>query len=102
MRVLANAITLCAWRNGPVEDIHAGRRARYELDTKRIHPRGEKAIIRRAQGGVNAGLKAVDMLRYSQARPPSAEQVIPFFHPLVGPARWSYTEDSRAVELRLP
>ena len=101
IRVIANAITLRAWRNGPVEDVHAGRGGGYELGTKRILPRAEKAIIRRAQSGVNAGLKAVDVLRYNEAWPPSAEQVLPFLHPLVGPARWSYTEDSRSVELRL-
>lgn len=36
-----------------------------------------------------------------EAWPPSAEYVLPFLHPLVGPARWSYTEQSCAVELRL-
>lgn len=93
IRVIANAITLCAWRNGPVEDVHAGRGGGYELGTRRILPRAEKAIIRRAQSGVNAGLKTVDMLKYGGAFPPSAEQVLPFLHPLVGPARWSYTEE---------
>ncbi len=59
----------------------------------------EKAIIRQAQDGLYIGLKAVDMLKYAEAWPPSAERVLPLLHPLVGPARWSYTEDSRAIEL---
>lgn len=101
IRVIANAITLRAWRNGPVEDIHAGRGGSCELSTRRIPPRAEKAIIRQAQGGVHAGLKAVDILKYGAAWPPSAERVLPFLHPLVGPARWSHTEQSRAVELWL-
>jgi hypothetical protein len=101
IRAIANAITLRAWRNGPVEDVHAGCGEGYELGTKRILPRAEKAILRQAQNGLYSGLKAVDMLKYSEAWPPSAEQVLPFLHPLVGPSRWSYTEQSRAVELPL-
>ena len=72
-----------------------------ELGTKRILPRAEKAILRQAQNGLYSGLKAVDMLKYSEAWPPSAEQVLPFLHPLIGPSRWSYAEQSRAVELPL-
>jgi hypothetical protein len=47
------------------------------------------------------GLKAVDLLKYGGAWPPPAEQAIPFLHPLIGPSRWSYTEQSRAVGLSL-
>jgi hypothetical protein len=101
IRVIANAITLRAWRNGPVEDVHASRGEGYELGRRRIPPRTEKAIIRQAQGGMYTGLKAVDMLKCGEAWPPSAERVLPFLHPLVAPARWSYTKDSRAVEVRL-
>ena len=101
IRIIANAITLRAWRNGPVEDVHAGWGEGYELGTKRILPRAEQAIIRQAQAGVYTGLKAVDRLKYGGAWPPSAERVLPFLHPLVGPRRWSQTERSRLVELRL-
>ena len=101
IRVIANAITLRAWRNGPVEDVHAGRGEGYELGRKRMSSGAEKAIIRQAQDGLYTGLKAVDMLKYGGAWPPSAEQVLPFLHPLIGPSRWSYTEQSRAVELPL-
>jgi len=101
IRVIANAITLRAWRNGPVEDVHAGWGEGYELGTKRMLPQAEKAIIRQAQNGLYSGLKAVDMMKYGRAWPPSAERVLPFLHPLVGPRRWSQTERSRLVELRL-
>lgn len=101
IRAIANAITLRAWRNGPVEDVHAGRGEGYHLGTRRILPRAEKAIIRQAQDGMHTGLKAVDMLKYGGAWPPSAVHVLPFLHPLIGPSRWSYTEQSRAVELPL-
>ena len=101
IRVIANAITLHAWRNGPVEDVHAGWAEGYELGRRRVLPKAEKAIIRQAQSGLYTGLKAVDFLRYGGAWPPTAERVLPFLHPLIGSPRWSYTEQSRAVELSL-
>jgi hypothetical protein len=101
IRLIANAITLQAWRNGPVEDVHAGWGEGYELGTRRVLPKAETAIIRQAQSGLYAGLKAVDFLKYGGASPPPAERVLPFLHPLIGPSRWSYSEQSRAVELPL-
>ena len=64
-------------------------------------PKAEKAIVRHAQSGFAAGLKAADSLKYSDAWPPPAERVLPFMHGLVGPSRWSVTETSRPVELPL-
>ncbi len=101
VRIVANAITLHAWRNGPVEDVHAGWAEGFEVGTRRVLPKAEKAIIRQAQGGLYTGLKAVDLLKYGGAWPPPAERAIPFLHPLIGPSRWSYTEQSRAVGLSL-
>jgi hypothetical protein len=101
IRLIANAIALHAWRNGPVEDVHAGGGDGYELGTRRVLPKAEKAIIRHAQSGLYTGLKAVDFLKYGGAWPPPAERVLPFLHPLIGPPRWSCTRQSRAVELPL-
>ena len=58
-----------------------------------------ESIIRHAQSGFAAGLKAADSLKYSDAWPPPADRVLPFMHGLVGPSRWSVTEESRAIEL---
>lgn len=102
VRIIANAITLHAWRNGPVEDVHAGRRAGHELGTRRVRPDAEKSIIRQAQSGLYAGLKAVDFLKYEGPWPPPAKRRLPFLHPLIGPSRWSHTEQSRVIELSLP
>ena len=99
IRAIANAITHLAWRNGPVEDVHAGVGDGYGLDERRVLPQAEKAIIRQTQSGLYTALKAVDYLKYDQAWPPPAERVLPFLHPLVGPSRWSHTEQSRVVEL---
>ena len=70
IRALANSVTLQAWRNGPVQNVHAGRFQGYGLDERRVSVKAEKAIVRHAQGGVFAGIKVVDYLRYDNAWPP--------------------------------
>ena len=74
IRAIANTITLYAWRNGPVEDVHAGWADGYDLDARRVLPAAEKAIIRRAQSGLYTGLKVVDILKYAAGWPPPAER----------------------------
>jgi len=101
VRVIANTTTLKAWRNGPIENVHAGRFEGYGLNERRVSSKSEKAIIRHAQGGIFAGIKVVDYLRYDNAWPPPAERVLPFLHGLVGPTGWSVTEESRPVRLPL-
>jgi hypothetical protein len=101
-RVIANTVTLQAWRNGPVEGVHAGRFQGYGLDERRVSAKAEKAIVRHAQGGIFAGIKVVDYLRYDNAWPPPAERVLPFLHGLIAPTGWSVTEESRPVRLPLP
>ena len=101
IRIIANTITLQSWRNGPIENVHAGRSVGYSLNERRVHPKAEKAIIRHAQSGLFSGLKAADYLKYDGAWPPPAERVLPFMHALISPTRWSYTEQSRLVELPL-
>jgi hypothetical protein len=101
IRVIANTITHVAWRNGPIEDVHAGRFHGYDFDRRRVPLKAEKAIIRQAQSGFSIGLKAVDFLKYDNSWPPPAERVLPFLHGLVGPFGWSHTELSCPVELPL-
>ncbi len=101
IRAIANAITLYAWRNGPVEDVHAGWAEGYELGARRVPPAAEKAIIRQAQRGLYTGLRVVEILKHAAGWPLPAERLLPFLHPVIGPYRWSYTEQSRAVELPL-
>jgi hypothetical protein len=101
IRVIANTITHVAFRNGPVENVHAGRFQGYGLDRRRVLPKADKTVVRHAQSGFAAGLKAADYLKYDNAWPPPAERVLPFLHGLVGPSRWSHTELSRPVDLPL-
>ena len=76
VRVIANTVTLQAWRNGPVEGVHAGRFEGYGLEERRVSAKAEKAIVRHAQGGIFAGIKVVDYLRYDNAWPPPVERVL--------------------------
>jgi hypothetical protein len=68
------------------------------LAEQRVMPREERAIVRQAQAVLYGALKVVDYLRYDGPWPPPAERMFPFLHPLIHPARWSYTEVSRNVE----
>ncbi len=101
IRIIANTITLHAWRNGPIENVHAGRYVGYGLNERRVLPKAEKSIIRHAQNGLFSGLKAADYLRYDGAWPPPAERVLPFMHGQIGPRGWCCTELSRIVTLPL-
>jgi hypothetical protein len=86
-------------KKGDCASLNAGRS--YGLDRRRVLPKSEKAVVRHAQSGFAAGLKATDYLKYDNAWPPPAERVLPFLHGLVGPMRWSVTEQSRGVEIPL-
>ena len=55
IRIIANTITHIAWRNGPIENVHAGQYVRYGLNERRVLPKAEKSIIRHAQNGFSAG-----------------------------------------------
>ena len=55
------------WRNGPIENVHAGRYVGYGLNERRVLPKAEKSIIRHAQDGLFSGLKAADYLKYDGA-----------------------------------
>jgi hypothetical protein len=94
-------VSVIAWRNGPIENVHAGRYVGYGLNERRVLPKVEKSIIRHAQDGLFSGLKAADYLKYDGAWPPPAERVLPFMHGLIGPRDWSCTESSRIVEIPL-
>jgi hypothetical protein len=101
IRAIANTITLQSWRNGPIEDVHAGGGSGYGLAERRALPRDEKAIIRQSQNGLHAGLQAVEHLEYDNAWPPSADRLLPFMNPFICPTGWSYSEESRAIRLPL-
>ena len=63
IRIIANTITHIAFRNGPIESVHAGQYLGYGLNERRVLPKAEKSIVRHAQSGFFSGLKAADYLK---------------------------------------
>jgi hypothetical protein len=103
-RVFANALVNVAWRNGPVEDIHAGSFQGYPITQRRVTPPEEKELMQSTIDGLALGLTVCHALAWK--RPPRSwpEQVLPYglaTMMLVTPYRWTLTETSREVRLPL-
>lgn len=101
-RTLANALISGAWRNGPVESIHAGSWGTYPLLKRRVTPREEQTLMR-----VTASRLAQRLLGFSTIDPsdvrPWVERILPYAFAdqrLGAPRAWSLEEKSR--EVRLP
>ncbi|MGH7436073.1 MAG: hypothetical protein ACRENE_10405, partial [Polyangiaceae bacterium] len=102
-RVYANALVNVAWRNGPVEDIHAGEVHGYPLDRRRITSAEERALFGFAADRLTTGMGLCHDLAAERPARSWPEQVLP--HGLAGamlvtPTGWTLTEASR--EVRLP
>jgi hypothetical protein len=102
-RVLANALVNTAWRNGPVENIHAGGFRGYPLDQRRVTLAEERELMAFASERLAQGTSVC--LRFALERPPRPwpEQVLPYGLAelmMITPSRWTLTEVSR--EVRLP
>ncbi|MHB1844745.1 MAG: hypothetical protein ACYCWW_07920 [Deltaproteobacteria bacterium] len=101
-RVLANALVNTAWRNGPVENIHAGSPLGYPLDQRRMTPAEERELMAFASERLAQGMSLC--LRFALEQPPRpwTEQVLPYGLAemmLITPSRWTLTETSREVRL---
>ncbi len=101
-RVFANALLNTAWRNGPVEDIHAGDFRGYPLEQRRMTPAEEHELMASASGRLALGMTVCLQLATEQPRRPWPEQVLPYALAemlLITPSRWTLTEVSRQVRL---
>lgn len=104
-RVLANAMINFCWRNGPVENIHAGRSWAYPLTQRRITPSEERELVRTTAERLAQGVLAVFELIHEQSERTWSEQVLPFHlvpELLVTPHEWSLDEQTREVRLLGP
>lgn len=104
-RLFSNALVNVAWRNGPIENVHAGRAHEYPLDQRRVTPAEERELMRFASEGMAKGMTVCLQLAMERPRRPWAEQVLPFglAHMwLVTPSGWTLTETSREVRLPPP
>ena len=102
-RVLANALVNSAWRNGPVENIHAGGFRGYPLHRWRVTFAEERELMAFTSERLAQGTSVC--LRFALEQPPRPwpEQVLPYGLAelmMVTPSRWTLTEVSR--EVRLP
>jgi hypothetical protein len=102
-RVLANALVNSAWRNGPVENIHAGGFRGYPLHQRRVTLAEERELMAFASERLAQGTCVC--LRFALEQPPRPwpEQVLPYGLAelmMITPSRWTLTEVSR--EVRLP
>jgi hypothetical protein len=101
-RVLANAFVNTAWRNGPVESIHAGGYQGYPLEQRRVTPAEERDLVAFASERLAQAMSVC--LLFSTEQPPRSwvDQVLPYGldeQLLITPWRWTLTEDSREVWL---
>lgn len=102
-RVLANALLNTAWRNGPVENIHAGELRGCPLDQRRVTSTEERELMAFVSERLALGMTVCLQFAMEQPSRSWPEQVLPYGLAemlLVTPPRWTLTEASR--EVRLP
>jgi hypothetical protein len=102
-RVFANALVNTAWRNGPVEDIHAGSFRGCPIDQRRMRPNEERKLMGFASERLALGMAVCQELTMERPRRTWSEQVLAYGLAewwLVTPRGWSLDETSR--EVRLP
>lgn len=101
-RVYANAVINTAWRNGPVEDIHAGAFGGYPLDRSRLTVAEEATLMRFASEGLSLGMRVCRQLGMEQPGRSWADQVLPYAlgkMMLITPSGWTLDEESRDIHL---
>ena len=101
-RVLANALVNTVWRNGPIEDIHAGGFRGYPLDQRRVTPAEERELMGFVSEGLALGMTVCLQLALEQPRRTWSQQVLPYGLAellMITPSKWTLTESSREVRL---
>jgi hypothetical protein len=99
-RLFANT----AWRNGPVENIHAGEFRGYPLDHRRVTVAEEHTLMAFAADRLTMGIGLSHDLAVARPARSWPEQVLPYGLAgamLVTPTGWTLTEATRVVHLRL-
>jgi hypothetical protein len=108
-RVLANAIMNRSWRNGPVEDLHAGtRNVGPPLELCRLTLRDCRSVLRSVLGGVADAMWALAGFERDPEQRSWEEQVLPYHIVdsllsiggfLITPSEWTLTEHSCTLRL---
>lgn len=104
-RAWANTIVSLSYRNGPIEDIHAGSEAAYSLSSRRVTTKQEREILRFAGERVSAIL-AMPPLWDDTLSNDKLPALLPWPHRIRGlpftflyPHDWSFTESSSTIRL---
>jgi hypothetical protein len=98
-RMLANALVNAAWRNGPVENLHAGESLGYPLNKCRVTPKDVRELMGFASDRMARGMDVCRLLKEPKNSWP--EQVLSYLalQPFIVPSGWSLTESSREIRL---
>jgi len=102
-RIFANAAMVLGYRNGPVEDVHAGGDEGVPFGVRRITPADEAAIMEFSGRELAVAVQLVETLVASGAA--WEEAMLPYSLPIPawsGADEWSVEEWSRRVVIRLP
>ena len=101
-RVFSNALVNTAWRNGPVDEVHAGEARGYPLDKRRLTVAEERTIIGAAIDRLAIGMEVVHGLIGERPPRPWPDQVVPYGLAemmLITPSGWTLTEETQEVRL---
>lgn len=98
-RNAANTIINLVYRNGPIEDIHAGRGQTFSLDHRRFTDRQVRFIIRQTAESLNSFVTDFPLWDNRLSRlPPWPERVAGLPRYLRHPRDWSLTESSAQIQ----
>ncbi len=103
-RLYANALVNVAWRNGPIEDVHAGDFRGYPLDQRRVTVAEQQTLMAFAADRLTTGMDVCHGLALEKAGRSWPEQVLPYGlagSMLITPSGWTITEVTREVRLPL-
>ena len=95
-------MTNFCWRNGPVEEIHAGEFSEYPLMQRRITPSEESLLMRETAGRLAQGFDAISDLLNEKSERSWPMQVLPYHlvpYWLVTPTNWSMDQQTSDVQL---
>lgn len=102
-RIFSNALVNVAWRNGPAENIHAGKYGGFPIDQRRVTPAEESELMRFASDRMATGMTALLHFTSEGRKRTWSEQVLPYglaWLLLITPEAWTLTESSKEVRLR--
>lgn len=97
-RSFANALFYMGWRNGPIEDLHAGKVVDADFSHRRFTSDETEVLMDCAVSGFAAALEASKALAHTWNTPKFAEAIAPLT--ISVPAQWTLTESSCPVLLR--